>query len=293
MYGRLGRIAGEVGVNCRTAARVRRINLRPALFQPIASEWHRVDNAGTLRRLHRVIEVCTVNDGGTDWDAGTHLDELAAQLHRVVCMWGFGLGRRNGTARGVAGDLTSARLSIMLALLRRGPMRMMELAARHCVRRSTATTAVGRLERRGLVKRRYGTVSDQRAVLVDLTQRGHAHLAAVPAVRPALLNQLLSDFGEDNLRALRDALGPLDRLATLANCRQPRLKSDEGAWPALGRSCADGTIHHPYVAAEPDALHVTWLDVGLVPTVTYDGYVTMRDGRCARRAARQFAHHHT
>jgi DNA-binding MarR family transcriptional regulator len=127
--------------------------------------------------------------------------------------------RRNSTTRDVTGDLTSAQLLIMFALLRRGPMRMSELAAYEYVRVPTATLTVNRLEERGLVKR-FGTPSDHRAVFVDLTPHGHADLEALRAARATVFIELLSDFGDDDLRALRDALGPLDRLASLANCLQ-------------------------------------------------------------------------
>jgi DNA-binding MarR family transcriptional regulator len=130
--------------------------------------------------------------------------------------------------RVTTGDLTSAQLSIMFALLRRGPMWITDLAAYEYVCTPTASSAVGRLERRGLVKR-FGTPSDQRAVLVDLTPHGHADLEAVRAARATVFIELLSDFGDDDLRALHDALGPLNRLVSLANCRQPQPKNVEGA----------------------------------------------------------------
>ena len=167
-------------------------------------------------------------DGCTDGDAAPNLAQLAAQLHRVVCKMRFGLGRPDSTARVTTGDLTPAQLSIMFALSRRGPMRMKDLADHECVYLPTASLIIDRLQQRGLVKR-FGTPSDQRAVFVDLTPHGHADLEAVRAARATAFVELLNDFGDDDLRALRDALGPLNRLAGLANCRQPQAKSAQGA----------------------------------------------------------------
>ena len=162
-------------------------------------------------------------DGCTEADAAPHLGQLAAQLHDVVCKMRFGLGCHNRTTRVTTGDLTSAQVSLMFVLLRRGPMRIKDLAAHECVRMPTVTLAVGRLERRGLVKR-FGTPSDLRGVLVDVTPRGRADLQAVRAARAAAFVEMLNDFGDDDLRALRDAVGPLDRLASLASCRQSQPK---------------------------------------------------------------------
>ena len=167
-------------------------------------------------------------DGCTEADAAPHLGQLAAQLHDVVCKMRFGLGCRNRTTRVTTGGPTSAQLSILFALLRRGPMRITDLAAYECVCTPTASSAVDRLERRGMVKR-FGTRSDQRAVLVDLTPHGRADLEAVRGARATVFIELLSDFGDDDLRALHDALGPLNRLVSLANCRQPQPKNVEGA----------------------------------------------------------------
>jgi DNA-binding MarR family transcriptional regulator len=156
-----------------------------------------------------------VIDRSAEGEASPDIEQLAAQLHRVVCKMRFGLDRYNGTTRLPTGDLTSPQLSLMFALSCRGPMRMRDLAAHECVYIQTASLMVDRLEQRGLVKR-FGTPSNLRAVFVKLTRRGHAQLEAVRARRVSVFLGLLGDFGDDDLRALHDALGPIDRLASLA-----------------------------------------------------------------------------
>jgi DNA-binding MarR family transcriptional regulator len=126
-----------------------------------------------------------VIDGSTEGEAALHIEQLAAQLHRVVCKMRFGLDRRDSTTRLTTGDLTSPQLSMMFALSRYGPMRMRDLAAHERVYTPTASLMVDRLEQRGLVKR-FGTLSDLRAVFVELTWRGHTHLEAVRAARASV-----------------------------------------------------------------------------------------------------------
>jgi DNA-binding MarR family transcriptional regulator len=128
-----------------------------------------------------------------------------------VCAWR--LGRAVANPSGVpTGDLTLAQLSILFALLDRGPIRMTELAAHERLRAPTASVAIRRLEKLGLVKRSPDP-SDHRAVLVDITPRGLAVHRKSLANRRAALAATLSQLSEDDLETLTDALGRLVRLA--------------------------------------------------------------------------------
>src|SRR6478736_7733845 len=138
------------------------------------------------------------------------VDELAAELQRVLSKL-FSVLRRGDANRGTAGDLTLAQLSILLTLLEKGPIRMTDLAAHERVRTPTTTVAIRRLEKLGLVKRSRDP-SDLRAVLVEITPKGHAQHAESLAARRASLANLLRRLSPADLEVLERALGPLSRI---------------------------------------------------------------------------------
>src|SRR5882724_7512266 len=140
--------------------------------------------------------------------------ELAGELQQVLSKV-FSVLRRGDTSRATAegtADLTLAQLSILLTLLDKGPIRMTELAAHERVRTPTTTVAIRRLEKLGLVKRSRDP-SDLRAVLVDITPKGHSVHRESLAARKAQLATLLSKLSPEDLETLTKALVPLGRLA--------------------------------------------------------------------------------
>jgi len=150
-------------------------------------------------------------------DAGAttapEVTELAEGLQRTLSKL-FSVLRRGDTNanREAAGELTLAQLSILVTLLEVGPIRMTELAAHERVRTPTTTVAIRRLEKLGLVKRSRDP-SDLRAVLVEITPKGHAEHAEALANRRAVLAAMLRELSPEDLQILEQALDPLDRLA--------------------------------------------------------------------------------
>lgn len=145
--------------------------------------------------------------------AVTEVTELAEGLHRTLSKL-FSVLRRGDTttSRVPTGDLTLAQLSILVTLLDRGPIRMTELAAHERVRTPTTTVAIRRLEKLGLVKRSRDP-SDLRAVLVDITPKGHSVHAESLANRRASLAAMLRELSPADLEVLHQALAPLEKLA--------------------------------------------------------------------------------
>ena len=136
---------------------------------------------------------------------------LAGRLQGVVTRM-FSMLRLCGTSDGPSSsNLSLAQLSILLTLLNQGPLRMTELALHERVRAPTATVAIRRLEKLGLVERSQDQ-SDLRSVLVTITPRGVAHHTTARAARHAHLLTLLNKLSKDDLDTLRKALGPLERL---------------------------------------------------------------------------------
>lgn len=148
-------------------------------------------------------------------DAGAatapEVTELAEGLQRTLSKL-FSVLRRGEVNRETAGELTLAQLSILVTLLDQGPIRMTELAAHERVRTPTTTVAIRRLEKLGLVKRSRDP-SDLRAVLVEITPKGHAQHAESLAARRASLANMLRKLSPEDVAVLESALGPLTRLA--------------------------------------------------------------------------------
>jgi DNA-binding MarR family transcriptional regulator len=139
--------------------------------------------------------------------------DLAEGLHRALSKLFTVLRRGDKTAATPADDLTLAQLSILVTLLDQGPMRMTELAAHEKVRTPTTTVAIRRLEKLGLVKRTRDP-SDLRAVLVEITPKGHAEHREALTNRYAALAAMLRGLSPDELGVLHRALEPLEKLAT-------------------------------------------------------------------------------
>lgn len=153
----------------------------------------------------------------SETDAGAitvpEVTELAEGLQQTLTKLFSMLRRGDSNAnREAAAELTLAQLSILVTLLNTGPIRMTELAAHERVRTPTTTVAIRRLEKLGLVKRSRDP-SDLRAVLVEITPKGHAEHAEALANRHAFLASMLRELAPADLEILQTALAPLRRLA--------------------------------------------------------------------------------
>jgi DNA-binding MarR family transcriptional regulator len=140
------------------------------------------------------------------------VDELAAELQRVLSKLFSVLRRGDVKGSAAGGELTLAQLSILLTLLEKGPIRMTDLAAHERVRTPTTTVAIRRLEKLGLVKRSRDP-SDLRAVLVEVTPRGLVQHREALAARRAALAAMLGRLSDDDVETLTKALRPMERLA--------------------------------------------------------------------------------
>lgn len=145
-------------------------------------------------------------------EAEAQVEELAAELQRVLSKLFSVLRRGDVKGSAAGGELTLAQLSILLTLLEKGPIRMTDLAAHERVRTPTTTVAIRRLEKLGLVKRSRDP-SDLRAVLVEVTPRGLVQHREALAARRAHLAAMLSKLTDDDVETLTKALGPMERLA--------------------------------------------------------------------------------
>lgn len=132
--------------------------------------------------------------------------KLASELRPALTRLYLSL-RRNSPAT----EYTAAQASALASLYEHGAMRMGELAARESIRMPTATSLVDGLIRSSLVTR-HADPTDRRAVVIELTDRGHDVLRRVRAQRDDALNAALNGLSTDHRAALADAVEALEEL---------------------------------------------------------------------------------
>jgi DNA-binding MarR family transcriptional regulator len=144
---------------------------------------------------------------------GAALDPDLQQV--LMKLWLFlRRGQSHHLKRG--GGLTMSQLSILLTLFDQGPMRLASLAAHERLRAPTITVAIRRLEKLGLVERS-SDPTDHRAVLIAVTPLGLSHHRQALTERLAVLTAALAALSKDERDAIERVLGPLERLAELAD----------------------------------------------------------------------------
>jgi DNA-binding MarR family transcriptional regulator len=107
--------------------------------------------------------------------------------------------------------ITPSRLSALTTIDRRGPIRLVDLAAKERVTKATTTRIVGRLEAAGYVKRT-SERGDRRSVNVSTTARGRSFLATTQARTDAYLVRQVAGLDEEDRLALISAVDVLERL---------------------------------------------------------------------------------
>lgn len=134
--------------------------------------------------------------------------DAAEKLH----WWLFHLTsafRRRDHEQISAGGLTLTQCSLLYTLRKKGPLRTADIAELSKVSAPTATQAVSRLERLGLV-RRFRDPSDQRVSWIEITDTGST--LQREAVN-GLLDAILTELTVAEIIALKDALAPLERIS--------------------------------------------------------------------------------
>jgi len=134
-------------------------------------------------------------------------DEAAAHRLSVVLGQLIRLLRREAPV-----EVGPGSLAALATLVRHGPMRLGDLAAREGVSPPTLTRMVGALEEAGHVVREQDG-ADRRAVQVRVTPAGAAVVAEAVAARAAALRARLAALGDADRQALARALPALEVLA--------------------------------------------------------------------------------
>ena len=143
----------------------------------------------------------TVPDGTSDEGA-----DVAGRLSTVLGLL-IRLLRRQAPA-----EVGPGSLAALATLVRSGPMRQGDLAAREGVAPPTLTRMVAALEESGYVVRRSDD-QDRRAVLVSVTEDGARVVRAARAARAVVLRDRLERLAPGQAQALLAALPALEALA--------------------------------------------------------------------------------
>ena len=150
--------------------------------------------------------------------SGSHVFTLLTRSTRSV---------REHVARYLATlPLCESDFAAMEALLHKGPLPVNEIGRKVLLESGSVTTAVDRLERRGLVVRR-DAPSDRRVRLVHLTDAGRTLIERAFRQQAAVLDHAVGTLNEDERTVLIGLLrrlghGAWERLATDPGPARPR-----------------------------------------------------------------------
>ena len=135
---------------------------------------------------------------------------LANELRPLVLQLARHLRRELGPL-----EITGGQAALLHAIRTNPGIGVRDLADREGVSPPRVTAAVHRLEEMGLVRRaRSGT--DRRRVRLDVTDEGLRVLRSARRRRTAWLAARIGKLGDEDARALADALTPLRRLLEVA-----------------------------------------------------------------------------
>src|SRR5579875_1490270 len=135
--------------------------------------------------------------------------ETAARLRMVIGR----LSRRlRPTESGTAAGLTPTRTSVLLRIVREGPLRLSELAESEGINPTMLSRTIATLIDEGLVERR-SDEEDRRAAWVAGTARGSRLAERIRHERTDAVRLALQGLEEGSVRAIVDALPALEELA--------------------------------------------------------------------------------
>jgi DNA-binding MarR family transcriptional regulator len=143
--------------------------------------------------------------------------DTAARLRAVIGR----LSRRlRPTAAGQAAGLTPTRVSVLMDVVRRGPVRLAEVAEAEGINPTMLSRVVADLVDGGLLERS-SDAGDRRAAWLKATAAGRRLAARTRRERTDALNVALAELSEDERRRIVDALDALEELADALKRRRP------------------------------------------------------------------------
>jgi len=138
-------------------------------------------------------------------DQDLKLDEALAERLRVVIARLARVLRQQS----LDGGLTPSQRSVLATLGRHGPLRLSTIAEIEGIARPSVTGVVGRLERRGFIKRRPDP-ADGRSAIVEITSAAIDELNRGRQERSAYLAKQLQSFTPGSRERVTDAVELLE-----------------------------------------------------------------------------------
>lgn len=139
----------------------------------------------------------TIKSQSTDRIAAPRLWLVLARAHRAIATYIEGAI--------VAQGLGLSDFMVLEALLHKGPLTISAIGEKVLLASASMTSAIDRLERRSLVKRR-SCNSDRRIRLVELTGEGRTFIEEIYARHEKDLESIASGLSDGERRALYDGL---------------------------------------------------------------------------------------
>lgn len=128
--------------------------------------------------------------------------------------------RLRTTAAGAAAGLTPTRISVLLAIVREGPIRLSALAASESLNPTMLSRVIADLVEAGLLART-SDEGDRRAAWVQATDAGERLAQQMRRERTDAVNEALEALPAADRRLLESALPALESLAEQLKGRRP------------------------------------------------------------------------
>jgi DNA-binding MarR family transcriptional regulator len=145
-----------------------------------------------------------------DADSSSRLRAIIGRLARQL----------RATPSGLDAALTPTRISLLLTIDRRGPIRISEVAELEGLNPTMLSRSVSQLVDAGLVQRTSDS-GDRRAAWVSATDAGQRLAARMRQERTAAVNEALTGLPEGERRILVQAIPALEALAEQLKDRRP------------------------------------------------------------------------
>jgi DNA-binding MarR family transcriptional regulator len=145
-----------------------------------------------------------------DVDTATRLRVAIGRLSR----------RLRTTAAGAAADLTPTRSSVLLSVVRDGPVRLSALADSESLNPTMLSRAISHLVEAGLLMRTSDD-GDRRAAWVEVTDAGRALAERIRRERTDAVNDALAGLSPAERGLIEQALPALEGLAEQLQDRRP------------------------------------------------------------------------
>ncbi len=152
----------------------------------------------------------TLTSSATISDAPARLRVVIARLSR----------RLRTTAAGSDAGLTPTRISVLLSVVRGGPIRLAELAESESLNPTMLSRVIADLVQADLLAR-VSDDRDRRAAWVQATPAGRRLSERMRAERTGALNAALEGVSAEERRQIEQALPALERLAEQLGDRRP------------------------------------------------------------------------